>query len=70
MNGSELKWKTKGEFIVKDGGDIPELLQLILSNEGIYNSHAADGNLGMAMLNQSGWDTLIFDPYGRSVAQN
>jgi DNA-binding response OmpR family regulator len=48
-------------LIVEDDGDIAELLQLHLRDEGYAISHAADGNQGMAMLEQGGWDALILD---------
>lgn len=53
--------KPKRILIVEDDGDIAELLQLHLRDEGYAISHAADGNRGMAMLEQGGWDALILD---------
>lgn len=53
--------KAKRILIVEDDGHIAELLQLHLSDEGYDISHAADGNQGMAMLEQGGWDALILD---------
>ena len=53
--------KPKRILIVEDDGDIAELLQLHLRDEGCAISHAADGNRGMAMLEQGGWDALILD---------
>ncbi|HIE4237057.1 response regulator transcription factor [Serratia marcescens] len=53
--------KPKRILIVEDDGDIAELLQLHLRDEGYAISHAADGNRGMAMLAQGGWDALILD---------
>ncbi|MGP2952725.1 winged helix-turn-helix domain-containing protein [Serratia bockelmannii] len=53
--------KPKRILIVQDDGDIAELLQLHLRDEGYAISHAADGNQGMAMLEQGGWDALILD---------
>ncbi|MGP3028614.1 winged helix-turn-helix domain-containing protein [Serratia marcescens] len=53
--------KPKRILIVEDDGDIAELLQLHLRDEGYAISHAADGNQGMAMLAQGGWDALILD---------
>lgn len=53
--------KPKRILIVEDDGDIAELLQLHLRDEGYAISHAADGNRGMAMLEQGGWDDLILD---------
>lgn len=53
--------KPKRILIVEDDGDIAELLQLHLRDEGYAISHAADGNQGMAMLEQGGWDALILD---------
>lgn len=53
--------KTKRILIVEDDANIAELLQLHLRDEGYDISHAADGNLGMAMLEQGGWDALILD---------
>ena len=50
--------KPKKILIVEDDGNIAELLQLHLRDEGYDISHAADGNLGMAMLEQGGWDAL------------
>ncbi len=52
--------KPKRILIVEDDGDIAELLQLHLRDEGYAISHAADGNRGMAMLG-CGWDALILD---------
>lgn len=53
--------KPKRILIVEDDGDIAELLQLHLRDEGYAISHAADGNQGMTMLEQGGWDALILD---------
>ncbi len=53
--------KPKRILIVEDDGDIAELLQLHLRDEGYAISHSADGNRGMAMLEQGGWDALILD---------
>ncbi len=53
--------KPKRILIVEDDVDIAELLQLHLRDEGYAISHAADGNQGMAMLEQGGWDALILD---------
>ncbi len=53
--------KPKRILIVEDDGDIAELLQLHLRDEGYAISHAADGNRGMAMLEQGGWGALILD---------
>lgn len=53
--------KPKRILIVEDDGDIAELLQLHLRDEGYAIGHAADGNQGMAMLEQGGWDALILD---------
>lgn len=53
--------KPKRILIVEDDGDIAELLQLHLRDEGYAISHAADGHRGMAMLEQGGWDALILD---------
>ncbi|WP_308380615.1 response regulator transcription factor [Serratia marcescens] len=53
--------KPKRILIVEDDGDIAELLQLHLRDEGYAIIHAADGNRGMAMLEQGGWDALILD---------
>ncbi|PVZ87106.1 DNA-binding response regulator [Serratia sp. S1B] len=53
--------KTKRILIVEDDANIAELLQLHLHDEGYDISHAADGNLGMTMLEQGAWDALILD---------
>ncbi|MBA7801152.1 response regulator transcription factor [Citrobacter freundii] len=48
-------------LIVEDDENIAELLQLHLREEGFTVTHAANGNIGMALLNQGGWDALILD---------
>lgn len=47
-------------LIVEDDENIAELLQLHLREEGFTVTHAANGNIGMALLN-GGWDALILD---------
>ncbi|KQN52692.1 MULTISPECIES: response regulator transcription factor [unclassified Rahnella] len=53
--------KTKKILIVEDDGDIADLLSLHLRDEGYEITHAADGNLGVALLEKGGWDALILD---------
>jgi DNA-binding response OmpR family regulator len=53
--------KSKKLLIVEDDENIAELLQLHLREEGYEVVHAADGNLGMELLKQGGWDALILD---------
>jgi DNA-binding response OmpR family regulator len=48
-------------LIVEDDENIAELLQLHLREEGFTVTHAVNGNIGMALLNQGGWDALILD---------
>src|SRR5476649_2039604 len=53
--------KTRKILIVEDDGDIADLLSLHLRDEGYEITHAADGNLGVALLEKGGWDALILD---------
>lgn len=48
-------------LIVEDDGDIAHLLTLHLHDEGFDITHAPDGNQGVALLEQGGWDALILD---------
>ncbi|WP_075183325.1 response regulator transcription factor [Pantoea sp. 1.19] len=48
-------------LVVEDDCHIAELLQLHLQDEGFRVTHAADGERGMALLEQGGWDALILD---------
>lgn len=48
-------------LIVEDDENIAELLQLHLREEGFTVTHAVNGNIGMALFNQGGWDALILD---------
>ena len=48
-------------LIVEDDENIAELLQLHLREEGFTVTHAVNGNIGMVLLNQGGWDALILD---------
>ncbi|KAB7895049.1 response regulator [Rouxiella sp. S1S-2] len=53
--------KTKKILIVEDDSNIAELLTLHLRDEGYQITHAADGNIGVALLDKGGWDALILD---------
>jgi DNA-binding response OmpR family regulator len=51
----------KRVLIVEDDSYIADLLRMHLRDEGYGVEHAADGNTGMRMLEQGGWDALILD---------
>ncbi len=53
--------KMKRILIVEDDHDIAGLLQLNLKDQGYDVTHAADGKLGMMMLERGGWDALVLD---------
>ncbi|QPW28161.1 response regulator transcription factor [Edwardsiella ictaluri] len=48
-------------LVVEDDTLIAELLTLHLCDEGYRVTHAADGDRGMALVEQGGWDALILD---------
>ncbi|RAN85535.1 DNA-binding response regulator, partial [Bacillus sp. SRB_28] len=48
-------------LIVEDDADIADLLALHLRDEGYDVTHADDGNKGVALLENGGWDALILD---------
>ena len=48
-------------LIVEDDTHIAELLRLHLHDEGYQVEHAADGNAGLRMLEEGGWDALVLD---------
>jgi len=48
-------------LIVEDDGDIAELLELHLRDEGYEITYAADGDRGAELLEKGGWDALILD---------
>lgn len=48
-------------LVVEDDTLIAELLTLHLCDEGYQVTHAADGDRGMALVEQGGWDALILD---------
>ncbi len=48
-------------LIVEDDAHIAELLRLHLRDEGYAVEHAADGNEGMRLLEEGGWDALVLD---------
>ncbi|MDB6052386.1 MAG: response regulator [Pseudomonas sp.] len=51
----------KRVLIVEDDLHIANLLRLHLQDEGYAVTHCADGNAGLAHLQQGGWDALILD---------
>ncbi|AJF74908.1 chemotaxis protein CheY [Raoultella ornithinolytica] len=51
----------KKVLIVEDDADIADLLALHLRDEGYDVTHADDGNKGVALLENGGWDALILD---------
>lgn len=48
-------------LIVEDDMHIAELLRLHLHDEGYQVEHAADGDAGLRLLEQGGWDALVLD---------
>ncbi|SSW62489.1 response regulator transcription factor [Achromobacter veterisilvae] len=48
-------------LIVEDDAHIAELLRLHLRDEGYAVEHAADGNVGMRLLEEGNWDALVLD---------
>ena len=48
-------------LIVEDDPDIATLMAMHLRDEGWEVTHAADGTLGLALLNRGGWDALVLD---------
>lgn len=53
--------ESKRILIVEDDENIAELLQLHLREEGFEITHCADGNQGLAYVQQGGFDALILD---------
>ncbi len=53
--------RLKRVLIVEDDAHIAELLRLHLSDEGYAVEHAADGIVGMRMLEENSWDALVLD---------
>lgn len=51
----------KRVLIVEDDMHIADLLRLHLRDEGYVVEHAADGNLGLRMLQEGGWHALVLD---------
>ncbi len=51
----------KRVLIVEDDLQLAGLLRLHLQDEGYAVTHCADGNAGLAQLEQGGWDALILD---------
>ena len=51
----------KRVLLVEDDHQIAEILRLHLGDEGYSVEHAADGQLGMALLERGSWDALILD---------
>jgi len=48
-------------LIVEDDADIAALLRLHLRDEGYEVVHAADGNEGLRLVLEGGWDALVLD---------
>ncbi|UVE16999.1 response regulator transcription factor [Pseudomonas sp. LS44] len=53
--------RLKRVLIVEDDAHIAELLRMHLSDEGYVVEHAADGAVGMRMLEENSWDALVLD---------
>ncbi|WP_416421653.1 response regulator transcription factor [Pseudomonas sp. App30] len=53
--------RPKRVLIVEDDAHIADLLRLHLRDEGYVVEHAADGNLGVRMLEEGQWDALVLD---------
>ncbi|MDR7100655.1 DNA-binding response OmpR family regulator [Lysobacter niabensis] len=51
----------KRVLVVEDDAHIAELLRLHLRDEGYEVVHAADGNEGLRLLEEGGWDALVLD---------
>jgi two-component system OmpR family response regulator len=51
----------KRVLIVEDDAHIAELMRMHLHDEGYAIEHAADGTLGMQLLERGGWDALVLD---------
>ena len=51
----------KRVLIVEDDAHIAELLRLHLRDEGFEVVHAADGDEGLRLVEQGGWDALVLD---------
>lgn len=51
----------KRVLIVEDDTHIAELLRMHLQDEGYQVEHAADGDAGLRLLEESGWDALVLD---------
>lgn len=48
-------------LIVEDDAHIAELLRMHLCDEGYLVEHAADGLMGLRLLERGGWDALVLD---------
>lgn len=53
--------RLKRVLVVEDDTHIAELLRLHLQDESYVVEHAADGVVGMRLLNQGSWDLLVLD---------
>jgi DNA-binding response OmpR family regulator len=53
--------RVKHVLIVEDDAHIADLLRLHLRDEGYVVEHAADGNVGVRMLEEGNWDALVLD---------
>lgn len=53
--------RVKRVLIVEDDVHIAELLLMHLRDEGYAVEHAADGSVGMRMIEQGNWDALVLD---------
>ncbi|MDE1167448.1 MAG: response regulator transcription factor [Pseudomonas sp.] len=53
--------RLKHVLIVEDDAHIADLLRLHLRDEGYVVEHAADGNVGVRMLEEGNWDALVLD---------
>ena len=53
--------RVKRVLIVEDDVHIAELLLMHLRDEGYAVEHAADGTVGVRMLEQGNWDALVLD---------
>jgi two-component system, OmpR family, response regulator len=51
----------KRVLLVEDDVHLTEILQLHLKVEGYAVEHAADGRLGLALVERGGWDAVVLD---------
>jgi DNA-binding response OmpR family regulator len=56
-----LGLQRKRVLVVEDDQHIAEILRLHLRDEGFLVEHAADGRLGLKLLEDGGWDALVLD---------